>query len=572
MARFAIALIAFGMFASFAAAQVTRTDVTNTPNHLTMNGLMAKTDGNETDFLSVDIDMDGDKDVIIARKTPFTSSVNPLPNVLLINDGAGHMTDETANLTQFNANVDRSREVLSGDLNNDGWPDVIVFNTENEPTKIYYNLGNNAQGIWLGLGVATNIGSTGNFNFCSGALLDYNVDGWLDIYRVDYSSGANPSAHGDDLLEQSSATPGTFSNVISLIPAMVNPQGATGIFPFEGNQVMATDMNFGARAQARLSDGSMLDINMDGNVDIFVSGREKTRATYSDGMGGFLISQEFSSVSGNTYDGSMRDINNDGRPDVMKVEDGFDGWSANLSTLPDGSIVESANEVVGAGSSSNGFGANSKLVDWDGDGNVDVFVFDVDIDISNCGFVQGAKLFLGDPAGSRYFTQNTALNMGAGIFDAAIDDFDGDGILDFLGSDGCGGSQGIRYFVSDPNALADVFESEFVPNGAGLDFNVSNVPVHSGNFRRLYNLFSLDLSQPLGAGPILGMPRDIIGQFAAGAPFNNVIGINQTSFSFFIPPVVVNLGLDVRTMSIAVDPGLGIVDLTEIYDEISPNP
>ncbi|MEE9394087.1 MAG: VCBS repeat-containing protein [Planctomycetota bacterium] len=551
------AVLIAGFFAPMTFAQGTRTEVTSTPLHLVMNGSVAKTDQNETDFETVDIDLDGDLDVVVGRKTPFTSSVVGLPNVLLINDGAGHLTDETATYTNWNAVIDRTREVKHADMNNDGWPDIIFFNTENESTAINLNLGNDAQGNWLGMAsTSTLLGATnGNFNFCGGTAFDYNLDGFMDLYRVNYSSGSVPSSAGDDLMRQDPLNPMTFIATNSAIA------------PFSGGALFTQQQSFGTRAQSRMRDGSIMDLNGDGFVDLKIAGSGRSAATFSDGMGGFFGSKNLSDV-GTSYDSVAADFDNDGLPDIIKIRDGNDIFTKNMGVAPDGTILEGASEVLGAGSVSGGFGANPSVCDFDGDGLLDVFVCPVDVDIPNCGNGITTKLFMNTGASPGRFVVSTTFTLPDSVFDMATEDFDGDGLPDVLLS-GCNGT-GWHYYVSDPNAQAGGdFEVVFIPAGAGLDLTIRNIPVHSGNFRTLYNLISLDLTQPIGSGPILGMPGDVVGQFNVGPPFKTFLAPNVDEYVFFIPPVVAALGLDVRTMSIAIDAGTGNIDLTEITDTLA---
>ena len=174
-----------------------RTDVTNSGTHLIMNGTTPIMDEDETDFEAVDIDLDGDLDVIIGRKTPFTTGQTALPNCLLMNDGAGHLTDVTATFTTFNSDLDISREVKARDMNNDGWPDIVTFNTVGQGTFIWYNLGNDLTGAWQGLSAPSVVQFGTDFNICGGEVFDYDADGFMDLFRSDYQS-----SHESDLLRQ----------------------------------------------------------------------------------------------------------------------------------------------------------------------------------------------------------------------------------------------------------------------------------------------------------------------------------------------------------------------------------
>ena len=181
-------LVAFSGLTALMVAQnpFDRTDVTQ--NALIMNGAVPVTDTDETDFCAVDIDLDGDMDCLVGRKLPF-STVGPRTNILLINNGTGILVDETATYTTFNNDADNTRDIISADFDNDGWPDIMVGNSEGDPTRLYLNRGNDVGGNWLGLDAPQNIMfSTGNHKFCAINYLDQNLDGMLDLYRGDYNS------------------------------------------------------------------------------------------------------------------------------------------------------------------------------------------------------------------------------------------------------------------------------------------------------------------------------------------------------------------------------------------------
>ena len=214
----AFGVLALVILCGMAAGQVSFVEVTN--SKLIMNGAVPRTDTDETDFEPVDIDMDGDPDVVCVRKSPFTTD-GPRTNILFINDGTGVFTDMTSTFTTFNATPGNSRNVKVGDINNDGWPDLATVSSEGEPTRIFYNNGNDAIGNWQGLSAAVNITLTsGQHNHCDLGLVDFNNDGWLDIYRAEYQSGTE-----DDLLMQDPLNPGTFTNVTNLLP-VINVNGS----------------------------------------------------------------------------------------------------------------------------------------------------------------------------------------------------------------------------------------------------------------------------------------------------------------------------------------------------------
>ena len=77
------------------------------------------------------------------------------------------------------------------------------------------------------------------------------------------------------------------------------------------------------------------------------------------------------------------------------------------------------------------------------------------------------------------------------------------------------------------------------------------IPAGSTSTRSLFNLFSLDLSGPLGSGPILGMGADVLPQFSYGFPFHNILPNVVTTF--YVPIARVPGIAGVRYSSVMVD-------------------
>jgi len=85
-----------------------------------------------------DVDNDGDLDIFVCNEVPFPGApITAAQNRLLINDGSGHFSDETAKrLPQV---LDNSANIRFADLNGDGWIDAVVAN--NGQNSILINQG-----------------------------------------------------------------------------------------------------------------------------------------------------------------------------------------------------------------------------------------------------------------------------------------------------------------------------------------------------------------------------------------------------------------------------------------------
>ncbi len=72
--------------------------------------------------------------------------------------------------------------VAVGDINNDGFPDVYLTSNQ-QPNKLYLNLGTNASGKIKFKDITDQAGVAGSGNWSTGvSMVDVNADGWLDIY------------------------------------------------------------------------------------------------------------------------------------------------------------------------------------------------------------------------------------------------------------------------------------------------------------------------------------------------------------------------------------------------------
>ena len=120
-------------------------------------------DTDEKDYAWADLDKDGDIDLVIVRKEPFTSAGKRV-NLLLMNEG-GVLVDRTADFASASdvpgdqgfLTPTNDRDVQLVDVNNDGWLDIVTAVTisDGDPKeighpRIYINLAEDGGGNWLG--------------------------------------------------------------------------------------------------------------------------------------------------------------------------------------------------------------------------------------------------------------------------------------------------------------------------------------------------------------------------------------------------------------------------------------
>ena len=149
---------------------------------------LTTSDLEEKDLWASDLDKDGDPDVIIVRKTPFSTPGQQV-NVLLMNQ-SGVLTERNDLIPGFWI-PDDSRDVITVDVDRDGWEDIVVCNTFGDDPRLFLNQGVDAGGVFLGF-----LEDPGWFSppfavgpkFCAVAAGDVNQDGFPDLFFSDYDN------------------------------------------------------------------------------------------------------------------------------------------------------------------------------------------------------------------------------------------------------------------------------------------------------------------------------------------------------------------------------------------------
>ena len=114
------------------------------PSRLDVAANLGATDVEEKDYGVGDLDKDGDDDVVVVRKVPF-SVAGGKANVLLMNEN-GTLRDRTSTKAPgFLAETD-DRDVVFTDVDGDTWLDVVIAGTFDEPPRVYMNRGNSGAG------------------------------------------------------------------------------------------------------------------------------------------------------------------------------------------------------------------------------------------------------------------------------------------------------------------------------------------------------------------------------------------------------------------------------------------
>lgn len=417
-------------------------------------------DPEEKDYAFGDVDQDGWTDLVIVRKTPFTST-GRRTNVLMMNEG-GVLVDRTAEYaTQSDVAGDmgfltptNDRDVKLVDVNNDGWLDIVTAVTlgDNLPKhishpRVYINLGNDVNGNWQGfryedariaeLVIPQGQNQNAAPRFCSVAVGDFTGNGTPDLYFGDYDSGeAGPQLYD-------------FNNRLYI-------NDGNGYFTDQSTSRMTFPMLESAFGAA----GVGIDINLDGAIDIVkqtaLNPPQHVAIIYNNvNNPGFFFNYDII-YSFAPYHVSAGDLNNDGLPDLVMSDDGQDRFMINQGPTGSNSIVNwSTQSFSYNGSNDQGFGSDSYIVDLNNDGWNDVIICDVDVDISGCGRRTSIYRNEGGSVGGIPMLRETVVsgtvasiptNMLVGTHDIAVFDINNDGWLDMV----IGRCTGTQIWINQP--------------------------------------------------------------------------------------------------------------------------
>ncbi len=446
--------------------------VEETSTRLDVAASLGQNDQQEKDYAYADLDQDGDIDLVVVRKQPFTSA-GKFPNVLLMNEN-GVLTDRTAEFASAaspaNFNIPglgnftdqgfltptNDRDVIIADFDGDGWLDLVTVPTlsDGDPKhishpRIYMNLGNDLNGDWLGLrfeddripqleGFAPG-GAPHAPRFCSVDAGDIDGDGDEDLYFGDYDSGGSQTLDFNDRLLINDGN-GFFTDETSTRFVGQIFVGGGG-FPFQQSA-------FGTSV-------ALEDFNGDDKIDIAkdtaLNAPQYVGISYNDDVnhGSFTEHRVVNDFS--PYFLEAGDLNNDGMMDLLVMDDGIDRYHLNLGNASDGTAQFSTEQFSfdSAGPGDQGFPGNSRIVDLNLDGFADVVHGDVDVDISGCGSRMVIYRNLGDvpdvtlqsQGGNQPWTPT-------GVHDIATFDLNGDTWPDMV----IGRCAGTQVWINQPPA------------------------------------------------------------------------------------------------------------------------
>jgi hypothetical protein len=343
----------------------------------------------------VDIDGDGDLDIVWANGQGYSTQGTALPVRVYVNNGAGVFADETA--TRAAGITGWFRGVEAGDVDKDGDWDLILANDFNKRPQLLIN---NGSGVF----VDQTTTRLPNITMSSARAQFGDVDNDGDLDLVFCNNGTTRFGSGQPRLFVNNGA-GVFADATTNLP--------TGVV-------------------AEQMDVLFFDCDNDLDLDIFLATRASTpnqsRLWKNDGAGRFAL-QSGVPNDATAYSYDAGDIDGDGDLDLIGINAGPSNGELLLRNNGTGTVWTnisaniSPNPVVDDN--------DSRFVDMDMDGDLDLVIGSL-----------GARdrIYLNNGTGT--FTENTVLM--AAVSDSTIDvkvaDFDNDKRIDFITAQGESGS------------------------------------------------------------------------------------------------------------------------------------
>jgi hypothetical protein len=389
--------------------------------------------GNGSGVAMLDYDGDGRLDLYFAttRNLPLDARTTSQGNKLYRGRGDGTFEDVTERAgVGFRGFC---HGVVAGDVDNNGFPDLYLANYGSNVLYL-----NNGDGTFR---AARNFGAECGSWSIAAAFLDYDADGWLDLYV---------SCYGHWRFDEPHPFCGDESRTVRIFcpPSMIRPARH---FLFR-NRGDGTFEDVTGRAGVLRQDGRGMgvvaaDVNRDGRTDIYVANDMCPHFLFLNrGNGTFEDVTESSGAAvteSGHYQGGMgvdaEDTDGDGYPELFVTN--FDGEYNTIHRTTDGRIFDDVSAAAGiVRDSIPDVGWGCALADFDNDGWPDMLTVNghVDDNLAQLGrdgdYAQRPKVWR-NRGGCRFrlvADPGTYFTAGHAARGAAFGDLDNDGDLDVV--------------------------------------------------------------------------------------------------------------------------------------------
>ncbi len=341
-----------------------------------------------------DINNDGLEDIYVAVRELG------IPNKLYLN--RGNLSFEEIGPAAGVNDVGVSTAATWGDINNDGWLDLYVGNTDSE-NKLYLNKGDlTFEDITFSAGVGAVLDPR------SVQFVDVDNDGFLDIYVHNYNTQNILFKNNQDNTFQDITIQ---SGALNIDPAMgtiffdMDGDGDQDLYALNDGGVNVLFENTGGGNFVDISEGSGLgfncfcmgvdyaDFDLDGDYDIYISNYGKNFLMVNNGDGTFTDQASLFEVDDNGmgWGTFWFDYDNDGDQDLYLANHQFISSRPNILYRNDeGRSFQVVSTALNIESPYASFGTAS--ADVNNDGNLDIFV-------ANWGTTAINRLFVNETEG-----------------------------------------------------------------------------------------------------------------------------------------------------------------------------
>ena len=354
---------------------------------VTASHLMGGTPGNTMDGAVVDIDDDGDLDLILAME--FEA------NKLLINQGDGKLVDESA--IRFPKDRHDSEDLAVADFDGDGKFDIVFVSEDDQVNEFYRNRGD---ATFTAVKNAFPVKGTTN----AVEATDLNGDGHWDLILGNAGQNVILINDGKGQFVDETAQRYDENTFTTQDIELGDVDGDGDLDIIEGNEtynrLMINDglgyfINESSSRLPRINDqtreADFGDIDGDGDLDLFFSnvdfggfGNPQNRLLLNDGTGRYTEATDRLPQSDfRTVDTDFVDLNRDGIMDLL-VGNRFNGMEM-MALVHDGRLNFS-DETKSMLPSMNMYPFDFQIADFNGDSIPDIFI---------CGFRGPDKLLFG---------------------------------------------------------------------------------------------------------------------------------------------------------------------------------